>query len=66
MKRILNSIAPLILGFTFIVSMATTGCAARAGVYDPEYRDYHRWRDDEDRAYHRYWDDDHPREHYRE
>ena len=66
MKRILNYIAPLILGVTFVASIATSGCAARVGIYDPGYRDYHRWDRNEDRAYRNYWRERHEHERYRE
>ena len=63
MKRILNSFAPLVLGFTFIASIASIGCAAR--YYDADHRDYHQWDRDEDRAYHVYWNENHSRDPYR-
>jgi hypothetical protein len=62
-KRILDSFAPLILGLTFIASLASLGCAAR--YYDADHRDYHRWDPDEDRAYRVYWMQIHPRDPYR-
>jgi hypothetical protein len=64
MKRILNSVAPLILGFAFIASMAATGCAVR--YYDADHRDYHRWDGDEDRAYRIYWNQNRARDPYRD
>jgi hypothetical protein len=65
-KTIPHYMAPLVLGLTFIASMATIGCAGRVGVYDPEYRDYHRWNRDEDRSYNDYWRERHEHEEYRE
>lgn len=64
MKRILNYLAPLVLGFIFFVSMVATGCAVR--YYDADHRDYHRWDRDEDRAYHDYWRERHEHEDYRD
>jgi hypothetical protein len=66
MRRILNYIAPLILGASLVASVAAAGCAARVGIYDPEYRDYHRWDGDQDRAYRDYWRERHEREPYRD
>jgi hypothetical protein len=64
MRRILNFVAPLFLGLTFIASIAATGCAVR--YYDADHRDYHRWDPDEDRAYHNYWRERHEHEDYRD
>jgi hypothetical protein len=66
MKRITGYLASLVLGFSLLGNVAITGCAARVGVYDPEYRDYHRWDRNEDRAYHDYWRERHERERYRD
>ena len=64
MKRVLNYLAPLVLGLTFVASIAATGCAVR--YYDADHRDYHRWGPDEDRAYHDYWRERHEHEDYRD
>jgi hypothetical protein len=64
MRRIVHSIASLVLGLAFIAAMAATGCAVR--YYDADHRDYHRWDGDEDRAYRVYWGEAHPREPYRD
>lgn len=65
-KRMRNYMASLILGSCLVATVALGGCAARVGVYDPEYRDYHHWDRDEDRAYHQYWRERHEREEYRD
>jgi hypothetical protein len=63
MKRISTGVFMLFLGLS--VALAT-GCAARVGVYDPAYRDYHHWDAREDLAYHNYWMENHGREPYRD
>ena len=62
MKRILHGAVILFLG----ISVVLAGCAARVGVYDPGYRDYHRWDAREDGYYHNYWNESHRGEPYRE
>jgi len=64
MKRVLNYLAPLVLGLTFVASIAATGCAVR--YYDADHRDYHRWDAGEDRAYRDYWRERHEHEDYRD
>ena len=63
MRRIQNYVSVLLLGGSLALM---AGCAARVGVYDPGYRDYHRWNAGEDRAYHTYWMENHGREPYRD
>ena len=64
LSRMTDGLFFLFLGLS--VALASSGCAARMRVYDPEYRDYHRWDAGEDRAYHRYWMENRGREPYRE
>ena len=66
MKRTLNYISFLLLGSSLAFFAATSGCAARVGIYDSDHRDYHRWDAGEDRAYHAYWQENHGREPYRD
>ncbi len=55
-KRILGS---TLLAVSFLLAVASSGCAGRVRVYDGYHRDYHRWDRREDRAYRRYWNDRH-------
>jgi hypothetical protein len=66
MKPIRNYMASIVLGSCLIATVGISGCAARVGVYDPGYRDYHRWNGDEERAYREYWREQHARERYLE
>jgi hypothetical protein len=66
LNRLWNCLTLLLFGFPLVLPLVTMGCAARVGVYDPAYRDYHRWDRDEDRAYHDYWRDRHEHEEYRD
>lgn len=52
-KTIPHYMATLVLGLTFVTTIAVTGCAVR--YYDADHRDYHRWDGDEDRAYPFIW-----------
>ena len=63
-KRISNGVFILFLGLSAV--LATSGCAARVGVYDAGHGDYHRWDANEDRAYHSYWAEAHPHDPYRD
>jgi hypothetical protein len=60
-----------LLSAAFVIALLspaiiTTGCAARVGVgyrvYDPDYRDYHTWDDNEARFYAR-WEGETHRDH---
>jgi hypothetical protein len=54
--RLTQRMIALILSPTVLVSLsAITGCAGGAVVYDPFWRDYHRWNPGENRRY-RQWE----------
>ncbi|MGH9727838.1 MAG: hypothetical protein ACRD33_10165 [Candidatus Acidiferrales bacterium] len=57
------SLASFFLAAAFFLSTITVGCAARGSyrVYDPEYRDYHRWNNNEVVYYQRWEVDTHRR-----
>lgn len=65
-KRYLGSLALLAGLFSHVI---ITGCAARVGVgnrvYDPYYRDHHRW-DDNETVYYNLWRVETHREPHRE
>jgi len=54
-------LSSLLLGAALISPLITTGCAERGyyRVYDPYYRDYHRWDPDEGRYYHQWTAENH-------
>jgi len=64
MRRIANGFFMLFLAVSALI--ATSGCAAHVGVYDPAYRDYHHWDAHEDVVYRNYWAENHRGEPYRE
>lgn len=66
MKRTFHYLPLLFLGLSLAFSAATSGCAARVGVYDPGHNDYHHWDAGEDRAYRAYWTENHGREPFRD
>jgi hypothetical protein len=51
-------LAPIVMAAALGSQVIITGCAARVGVgyrvYDPYYRDYHRW-DDHEAGYYNQW-----------
>ena len=54
MQRSRNLLTLAILAVTIAGAALGSGCVARVGLYDAEYRDHHRWDDHEDRAYRRF------------
>ncbi len=63
MSRIHACFRALLLAAVVAAPVASTGCVvrARARIYDPDYRDYHRWDDHERQAYREYWEERHER-----
>jgi hypothetical protein len=55
-KRILSS---TILAVSFLLAIASLGCAARVRVYDEYHSDYHVWDRNEDVAFRAYWGERH-------
>jgi hypothetical protein len=57
MSRTYACVRVLLLAAVVAVPVASMGCVvrARATIYDPYQRDYHRWDDREQRAYRQYW-----------
>jgi hypothetical protein len=56
MSLVLPVVGPLCLALTIAAALTTTGCAEHHyyRVYDPYYRDYHVWNDNEVVYYHRW------------
>ena len=57
MKRTVSSLPLLVLGCSLAISAATSGCAARVGVYDPGHEDVY---------YRQYWTENHGPEPFRD
>jgi hypothetical protein len=55
-KRILSSTC---LAASFLIAVASSGCAARVRVYDEYHSDYHTWDRNEDVVYRSYWGERH-------
>ena len=66
MSRTYACFRALLLATVMVIPVASTSCAvrARARIYDPDYRDYHRWDGRERQAYRQYWVERH--EQYRD
>jgi hypothetical protein len=56
MKRILMCTG---LAASFLITIASSGCASRVRVYDEYHSDWHTWDHGEDVAYRRYWGERH-------
>jgi hypothetical protein len=59
MSRIKRILGSLFLAASFLLAVASSGCAGRVRIYDEYHHDYHRWNHREDLAYRRYWNDRH-------
>jgi hypothetical protein len=59
MSRITRILGSFLLAASFLVAVASSGCAGRVRVYDEYHSDWHRWNHDEDLAYRRYLDERH-------
>ena len=54
MKRINRYVGSFLLAAATFAIPAAAAPQVRVRIYDPVYRDYHRWDDREDRAYRAY------------
>jgi hypothetical protein len=64
MSRKHRYVSSLLLGVVLLSPVVFSGCAERASirVYDPTYRDYHRWDSHED-VYYQRWEVETHRDH---
>ncbi len=63
MNRTYACLRALLMAAVVVAPVASTSCVvrARARIYDPDYRDYHRWDGREQHAYREYWEERHDR-----
>jgi len=59
MSRIKGILSSTCLAASFLITVASSGCAARVRVYDEYHSDYHTWDRNEDVVYRSYWSERH-------
>ena len=59
MRTFRSCAAFVVLAAALIVSLGSTGCAARVSYYDEDHHDYHRWNGNEVVIYRSYWSERH-------
>ena len=59
MSKLYRWLRACLLAVIIAAPVVGTGCAVRAGVYDPYQHDYHRWDSRERRDYRQYWEERH-------
>jgi hypothetical protein len=59
MSRIKRILSSTYLAASFLIFVASSGCAGRVRVYDEYHGDYHHWDHHEDDEYRSYWNEHH-------
>lgn len=59
MSRINRILSSTCLAASFLLAVASSGCAGRVRVYDEYHSDYHHWNHHEDLEYRNYWNQRH-------
>ena len=62
MRKLKQSLAPILLMTAFSCPLLLAGCEAHVSYYDPYYHDYHRW-DNHETVYYSQWETSTHRDH---